>query len=70
MKNLVILSSTNGIPHPVDPWRLLTARLMSTVVLLSVSTNMDAKEREQVVRLAADNLSSIAKSIVETELKQ
>ena len=52
----------NG-PHPVDPWGPLRAKLMSTLVLLSVSSNMSKGIKEQTVKLASENLAALSKEI-------
>jgi hypothetical protein len=53
----------DGKPHPVGPWGPLTAKLLSTVALLSISTNMTENVRVQAVELASRHLTSVAEEI-------
>ena len=52
----------NG-PHPVDPWGPLRSQLMSTLALLSISSNMSKGIKEQAVKLASENLAALSKEI-------
>jgi hypothetical protein len=59
----------DGKPHPVDPWGPLTAQLMSTVAILSVSSNMSKSVKAEAVKLAFTHLTSVAESIKTKEIK-
>jgi hypothetical protein len=52
-----------GIPHPVDPWGPLTAKLLSTVAILSVSQNLSEKIKSAAIDLAGKHVASIAEEI-------
>lgn len=58
----------DGKPHPVDPLGILQARLLSTVALMSISTNMDADIRKQAIGLAQNHLSNVARSLDQINL--
>jgi len=55
-------------PEPVGPWGPLVARLMSTVAIVSVATNMNKAVRAEALDLAANHLQSIAKSLKSIEI--
>lgn len=52
-------------PHPSE---ILIAKLMTTAVLLSVSSNMSEEVKKQAISLAANHLDSIKQFITGTEL--
>jgi len=64
-----IVIGPDGVPHPVDPWGPLVAKLLSTVVILSVATNMAKKEKEMAISLAVSHLDSLKKIVGGTEFK-
>lgn len=56
-------------PHPVDPWGPLFQQLITTVAMLSVSTNMHEKLQMETRRLASDHLKMVADSILKERMK-
>ncbi len=56
----------NG-PIPVGPWGALSAKLHSTIAILSLSQNMTDEVRNKAVDLAVSHLDSIANSIRKTQ---
>lgn len=59
----------DGKPHPIDPWGPLFAKLLTTMGLLSLSTNMDRKLQEATRKLAAEHLDTIKESILAVPTK-
>ena len=59
----------DGKPHPIDPWGPLFAKLLTTMGILSLSTNMDRKLQEAARKLAAEHLDTIKESILAAPAK-
>ena len=57
----------DGKPHPIGPNGPLIQKLMTTVGILSLATNMSSREKEQAFKLAANHLDSIKDSILKME---
>jgi hypothetical protein len=64
-----IVVGPDGIPHPVDPWGTLPAKLLSTLAILSIASNMSEDVKTDAVNLAVKHLNSIAESFKEMEIK-
>ncbi|GAC1440397.1 MAG: hypothetical protein NVSMB63_06760 [Sediminibacterium sp.] len=64
-----IVIGPDGVPHPVDPWGPLMAKLMSTVAILSVSSNMSKEVKVEATKLAVNHLNSLAQSIKLMEIR-
>jgi hypothetical protein len=58
-----------GGPVPIDPLGTLPAKLLSTIALLSLATNMDKSLKNEAVNLAVSHLNAIAKSIKGMEIR-
>ncbi len=64
-----IVIGPDGVPHPVDPWGPLVAKLVTTVAILSVASNMSKEVKADAVKLAANHLNSLAQSIKSMEIR-
>ena len=60
--------SGNG-PHPIDPLRELAGKLLTSVALLSLSSNMEESVQLQAKSLIGFHLDSIKQSIMPREIK-
>ena len=62
----------HGIIHPVPPptpWGTLPAKLLSTLAILSISSNMSKEVKAEAINLAVNHLYSLAEFIKTMEIK-